>query len=117
MLYKKEKMVLKVIRETNPTLTNNYYDLIDVWNDVNTKYPNKIEEVEYNAALKALNEKGFISCSLISTTAFLLTDNGRYYNEYCKHKVLSYIAEKWIDFFALFVSFVSLVMSLKALMR
>jgi len=112
MLYKNEKITLKSIRNSEPRLSNYYYDWNDIWKDIQTNYKNKISEQEYVSALNSLSGKGLIEFSKKTTTAFKATNTLLYYRTYCIRCFFSYISEKWIDFLALIISLIALAQSI-----
>ena len=117
MLYSKDKKVLKIIRKTNPKLPNNYYDWNDIWEFVQIKYQQKISDIEYISALNNLHNQGFITFADKHKTAFSLNSCGRYYTEYIRNKIINYILDKWIDFFALIIAIAALIISIISLLK
>ena len=115
-MYRIDKKVVKIIRKQNPKLSSGHYGQEDIWEVFHNKYP-RISLEEYLASLKSLNDEGFISFSSKTTSAFTLTSKGYNYYEYRRQSIRKYIAEKWIDFFALAISAISLILSVIALMK
>lgn len=109
MIYRADKKLLSVIKSQTPQLANNFYD----WNDI---YPlSKMEQREYLISLNNLAENGLIYFSVKTNTAFKLTASGLYFDEYCRHRALEYVKDKIVDFSALVVSVIALIISVNAL--
>ena len=106
MVFKKERKLLSIIKSQHPKLPNSFYD----YNDI---YPlSGLSEVEYLSALRNLQKEGCISFGNSQKTTFRLESNGIYFKEFLFYKALEYIADKAIDFLALIVSLIALVLSL-----
>ena len=69
--------------------------------------------------VRFLHEHGYIDYQNISKTqkaySFSLSHKGENWKYFKRQQVLKYIAEKWIDFFALTISLISLAISLYAI--
>lgn len=114
MIFSTDKKILKIIRKETPALPNGYYDQNDIWKVFHQKYPDK-SSTQFLSSLKDLASDDFISFSEKTDTAFILSSKGIHYYEYCFYKILHYVAQKWIDFFALTVSIISFILSVIAL--
>ena len=113
MIYKKNKKIIKIIRKQEPKLPNLFYDREDIWKVVQNNKRLEINVGEFISSLETIAEEDFIKFSENSNgTAFRICDKCRYYYEYRRNEILNYIKEKWIDFFALFLSVVSLIISI-----
>lgn len=112
MIFKNEKITLKSIRNSEPKLSNFYYDWNDIWEDIQANHENEISEREYVSALNSLSSKGLIEFSSKTTTAFKAANNLLYYRTYCIRCFFAYISEKWIDFLTLIISLISLAQSI-----
>ena len=112
MLYSKNKKIIKIIRKQEPKLQNYFYDREDIWEIVQSNKRLKIGASEFNSTIETLIKEDFIRYANNSNTAFALCDKGRYYYEYCFRMFRKYVKDKWIDFFSLLLSVISLVVSI-----
>lgn len=114
MLLRNDRIVLNVIRKSEPKLTNFFYSQEDIWSILQDRNVSITAE-ETLAAFNNLENEGFITYASNSRTAFRLNSKGQHYGEYRFKMFLNYISEKWIEFFALTVSIISLVLSIIAI--
>lgn len=106
MVYKKEKQLLNIIKKQSPRLPNNFYDLEDIF------LLSGMDIEEYLICLRNLAKEDIISFGDRSQTAFRLESNGLYFNEYQKQKLIHYVTDKLVDFFALIVAIIALIISI-----
>lgn len=106
MIFKKEKQLLNIIKNQSPKLPNDFYDYDDIFRLSNMK-PD-----EYLICLRNLAKEEIISFGDKNKTAFRLESNGLYFNEYRKHQLFKYIMEKLVDFLALVVAIIALIISI-----
>lgn len=72
------------------------------------------------AAIRWLKEQGYLEYIKYTSggiAAFHLSHMGRHLAYFTRKALLKYIADKWIDFFALLISIGALTLSLIALLR
>lgn len=73
------------------------------------------------ATVRYLNETGYIDYQGSSKSnrniSFSLSHKGENWKYFRKKEILNYIAEKWIDFFAAFISVISLIISIISALR
>ena len=113
MIYKKNKKIIKIIRKQEPKLPNLFYDREDIWEVVKNNKNLKMNVGEFISSLETLSEEDFIEFSKKSNgTAFRICDKGRYYYEYQRKMLCNYVKDKWIDFFSLLLSTVSIILSI-----
>lgn len=106
MIFENDKKLLKIIKSHSPQLPNNYYD----WNDVYRV--SSMSDTDYSISLRNLAKNEIISFGDQSKTAFRLESNGLYFNEYQKQRRIQYIMDKLVDFFALIVAIIALIISI-----
>lgn len=106
MIFKNDKKLLKTIKSQSPQLPNAYYD----WNDIYRV--SGMSDADYLISLRNLAENEIISFGDQSRTAFRLEANGLYFSEYQKQNRIRYIMDKLVDFFALIVAIVALIISI-----
>lgn len=79
----------------------------------------KLSEQKIMACMRFLESQGYIKYSYTSSgtkVGFELEHKGLHYKFFFWQEIRKYIAEKWIDFFALLISVAALVISLVALL-
>lgn len=106
MLFRKDKKLLKIIKSQEPKLPNDFYD----WNDIYRI--SGMDGKSYLISLRNLATENIISFGGGSMTAFRLEANGLYFWEYQWQKRKQYVMDKLVDFFALIVAIIALVVSL-----
>lgn len=106
MIFKNDKKLLKIIKSQSPKLPNNYYDWEDIYRI------SGMSNTDYLISLRSLAENEIISFGDQSKTAFRLEANGLYFNEYQKQNRIQYIMDKLVDFFALIVAIIALIISI-----
>lgn len=106
MLFTNDIKILNIIKNQKPQLPNNFYDYRDIFQEC------KMPPEKYMISLRNLEENGAISFGNKEKTAFLLEGKGLYYREYQWHCIRKYIFDKLIDFIALIISVIALVVSL-----
>lgn len=106
MIFKNDKKLLKVIKSQSPQLPNDYYD----WNDIYRV--SEMSHTDYLISLRNLAENEIISFGDQSKTAFRLEANGLYFDEYQKQNRTRYVMDKLVDFFALIVAILALIISI-----
>lgn len=105
MLFKNDIKLLNTIKNQPSKLPNGYYD----WNDI---YPIcGLSETEYLISLRNLNQNDCISFGDKSNTAFRLEANGKYFKEFRRQCVKQYVMDKLIDFLAVIISIIALIIS------
>lgn len=84
------------------------------------KYVNSDSE-SVRSAVKYLHEKEYLNYACDSKTgkerAFYLSHKGLNYKYFRRKEILNYIAEKWIDFFSMLLSVISIIISTIALLK
>lgn len=106
MIFKKEKQLLKIIKNQLPKLPNNFYDYDDIFRLSN------MEPDEYLICLRNLEKEEIISFGDENHTAFRLESNGLYFKEYQMNRLIQYVMDKLVDFFALVVAIIALIISI-----
>lgn len=106
MLFRNDKKLLKIIKSHKPQLPNNYYD----WEDIYAV--SKLSETEYLISLRNLANEEIISFGDNSNTAFRLEANGLYFKEFQKQNRKAYVMDKLVDFFAVIISIIALIVSI-----
>jgi hypothetical protein len=106
MIFKNDIKLLKIIKSTTPTLPNEFYD----WNEIFQICC--LSKTEYLVSLRNLNENGLISFGDQSQTAFRLEEPGIYFKEFQLQKSKIYIMDKLVDFLAVVVAVIALIVSI-----
>jgi hypothetical protein len=106
MIFKNDIKLLKIIKSTTPTLPNDFYD----WNEIFQICT--MAKTEYLVSLRNLHENGLISFGDKSQTAFRLEAPGIYFKEFQLQKAKQYVMEKLIDFLAVVVAVIALIISM-----
>lgn len=106
MLFKKDKKLLKIIKSQSPKLPNEYYD----WNDIYAV--SEMSEAEYLISLRNLANENLISFGDQAHTAFRVEANGLYFTEFQRQRRISYVMDKLVDFLAVVVAIIALVISI-----
>lgn len=106
MLFKNDRKLLKIIKSQEPQLPNLFYD----WNDI--FHVSGMDEKSYLISLRNLASENLISFPYNSMTAFRLEANGLYFSEYRIQKIKQYIMDKVVDFLAVIVAIIALIISL-----
>lgn len=106
MLFRNDKKLLKIIKSQEPELPNLFYDCNDIFRVSN------MNEKEYLISLRNLASENLISFPDSSMTAFRLEANGLFFSEYRIQKIKQYVMDKIVDFLAVIVAIIALVLSL-----
>lgn len=78
---------------------------------------------DLRAAVRYLHENGYLEYQMLNTSkgktpcGFHLSHKGLNWRSFRREEILNYIADKWADFFAAAISFVSLIISIAALLQ
>lgn len=106
MLFKNDLKLLETIKSVTPSLPNEFYD----WNEIFQICG--LSKTEYLVSLRNLNENGLISFGDQSQTAFRLEAPGIYFKEFQWQKLKIYIMDKLVDFLAVVVAVIALIVSI-----
>lgn len=106
MIFKKDIEILQKIKSQEPKLPNDFYDYNDIF------HLSGMEQDEYLMCLRNLAKEEIISFGDKSQTAFRLEENGLYFKEYQKKKFIEYVMDKLVDFLALVVAIIALIISI-----
>lgn len=72
------------------------------------------------ASVRYLHENGYIRYAVTQSgnpLQFYLDHKGLHWKEFRRQEIIEYLEDKWIDFFALVISFTALVISVAALLK
>lgn len=106
MLFKNDVKLLETIKSETPGLPNNFYD----WNEIFQICG--LSKTEYLVSLRNLHENGLISFGDCSQTAFRLEAPGIYFKEFQRQKLKQYVMDKLVDFLAVVVAVIALIVSI-----
>lgn len=106
MIFKKDIQLLQKIKSQKPNLPNDFYDFNDIFRVSDMK------PEEYLICLRNLAKEDLISFGDNSQTAFRLEENGLHFKEYQKQKLIEYVMDKLVDFLALVVAIIALIISI-----
>mgnify|MGYP000351463469 CR=1 FL=1 len=98
--------------------SSNWIGLCDIAiDDLAQKLSMPTEDIR--AASRFLVEKGYLEYQKAGdrNAGFHLSHQGLHYKYFRRQKILKYIAEKWIDFFALLLSICALIVSVISILR
>lgn len=112
---KTSRKILKYLKSRDAEFACNFDDGLDCLS-AEIQVPTETAR----AAIRWLKEQGYLEYIRYTSggiAAFHLSHMGRHLAYFTRKALLKYIADKWIDFFALLISLGALTLSLIALLR
>lgn len=100
------KSVLKIIKKSEPDLPNLFFSVEAILQKTN------LSASDIFSVFNHLEKSGCIIWGDSQHTAFRLVEYGRAYDEFRYNEILHYFLDKWIEFLAIIISIIALIISI-----